>query len=1127
MLRGRGTGPAWAVAAVAVLLGLVGITLGPASGAHTAAEVPSGAATAGILPGPPTHAAAAEGYAVSDWSQFHGNESHDGLSVWPGPTVPELAWSKPWASSESGLTESDGELAVSSGVNSSAGVGTLRAINETTGAKTFSYSIPVSCNNACAAGAPATVYVPIGGGVTFATSYAPITGGCDVLGVTCIPYLFADHVASGSLDWSSGSLVLGSGGTRSEYGANLLTYSDGYLYSAADAGRDVEGFLSSSGDLEWNWTPKAGAVDTIPTVGGGLVVVGFSNLHNLTAIYAENGSVAWNYSFGSGYADAAPAFYDGTFYFGTTSSVLLAVSSSGSVVWTATLGAPVESTPAVAGGLVVAGADNGDLYALNASSGAVVWNRSLGGSLLASPAVASNGVVYEGSSSGLFAALNLSTGTVLWSVNDTSPVTSSPLLDDGYVFFVDQSGTIFAYEQALALAAPVPSTQTLDQGQTGTLTVATPTTGTPPYSYQWLEAPAGTGSYSEATDCRQPTTLSCVFETNASTAAGTYRFELQATDSAPTPYLAVSAAASIVVEPQLVVPNPIPSSQGVDQGQTASVEGVAPTTGTPPYTYQWLEEAPGSDGFANATACAAPTSLTCVFVTGSATPTGAYAFELEVTDRAAVPTVAASAPVTVTVNPDLSVGPPSPSSQAVDQGETATVAGAPPTTGTGPYTYAWLEKAPGATGWASATACAAPASVTCSFATTEATALGTYAFELQVTDSSESPETEVSEGVGNVTVDPALASPGGPTVLVPKLDLGQTPTVVAATLPADLGGTGAVSYSWLVAWNGNGFVAATSSQCTTPAGPASGGLTVDCSVGLTAAPGTYAYEVELTDSATSPQTAVSAAAGPVAVAAALEPPEAPTASAALLDVDQGLNVSGAMPSTGTPGYSWTWLVSVSGVPFQPATECGVNGGSGAGAGAREVCSVSPGLLTAGSEYAFELQVTDNATSPSTVASTASRTVRVSAALVAGPVTPEDPTIVSGSVVALTAEAAGGSGAYRYQWYAGSSPSCAADTALAGATAATYNASPVRSTFYCYVVTDSASVPVSVGSATDRVTVAPPASFLGLPPVEGYALVAGIIAAIAASALTVRALRRRNGSHPPSTAGGSGPPQPPP
>jgi outer membrane protein assembly factor BamB len=72
-----------------------------------------------------------------------------------------------------------------------------------------------------------------------------------------------------------------------------------------------------------------------------------------------------------------------------------------SLKWSYTaVGAFINSSPAVANGVVYFGSDDANVYALNASTGVKLWRRKIDPD--SSPAVA-NGVVYLGSADNLYA----------------------------------------------------------------------------------------------------------------------------------------------------------------------------------------------------------------------------------------------------------------------------------------------------------------------------------------------------------------------------------------------------------------------------------------------------------------------------------------------------------------------------------------------------------------------------------------------------------------------------------------------------------------------------------------------------------------------------------------------------
>ena len=81
----------------------------------------------------------------------------------------------------------------------------------------------------------------------------------------------------------------------------------------------------------------------------------------------------------------------------TAVSVLIALNANtGAVLWSYATGGSVDSSPAVANGVVYVGSDDNSVYALNAKTGARLWSYATGGSVESSPIVA-NGMVYVSS----------------------------------------------------------------------------------------------------------------------------------------------------------------------------------------------------------------------------------------------------------------------------------------------------------------------------------------------------------------------------------------------------------------------------------------------------------------------------------------------------------------------------------------------------------------------------------------------------------------------------------------------------------------------------------------------------------------------------------------------------------
>ena len=85
----------------------------------------------------------------------------------------------------------------------------------------------------------------------------------------------------------------------------------------------------------------------------------------------------------------------------------------------------VDSSPAVANGIVYIGSWDHNVYAFNANTGTKVWNYTTGRWVISSPAVA-NGIVYVGSLDHNVYTLNANTGTKVWNYTTEGFVNSCP-----------------------------------------------------------------------------------------------------------------------------------------------------------------------------------------------------------------------------------------------------------------------------------------------------------------------------------------------------------------------------------------------------------------------------------------------------------------------------------------------------------------------------------------------------------------------------------------------------------------------------------------------------------------------------------------------------------------------------
>src|SRR2546425_9924349 len=114
------------------------------------------------------------------------------------------------------------------------------------------------------------------------------------------------------------------------------------------------------------------------------------------------------------------------------------------LLWTYDAGEPVESSAAIADGVVYIGSGAGFLSAVDLQTGKLRWKYKVSqeGVGESSPAV-SNGVVYVGDLAGVFHAVDIKTGKALWTYKTGADIKSSPVVVDDRVLIGSYDGTLY------------------------------------------------------------------------------------------------------------------------------------------------------------------------------------------------------------------------------------------------------------------------------------------------------------------------------------------------------------------------------------------------------------------------------------------------------------------------------------------------------------------------------------------------------------------------------------------------------------------------------------------------------------------------------------------------------------
>jgi len=156
------------------------------------------------------------------------------------------------------------------------------------------------------------------------------------------------------------------------------------------------------------------------------------------------------------------------------------------------------------------------------------------------------------------------------------------------------------------------------------------------------------------------------------------------TDSASVPVTSpASNSVSVTVNSALAAPICSTSQAMVDQGQTSSLTFTAESTGTSPFSYQWFAEAPDASFYSSISGA---TSSIYSFATTVSTNTGAWSFELQVTDSVGAQVISSPTSVTVNMDPSVTVSPET----AILDVRQSQLFTADPSGGSGTYTsYQW------------------------------------------------------------------------------------------------------------------------------------------------------------------------------------------------------------------------------------------------------------------------------------------------------------------------------------------------------------------------------------------------------------------------------------------------------
>ena len=351
-------------------------------------------------------AANAQDTPANNWPQFRGNHQLTGVSQSDVPGTLRQLWTYEAGDSiESSAAIAGGTVFVGSQK------GELVALNLENGAVSWKYST----------GSPIGESSPAysGGGVYI----GDLGGWINALNASDGRKLWAFKTGS---EIKSSPVVVGD--------RVLIGSYDQYLYCLS----------VRTGAVLWKFKTD-GPVHATPGISGGLAfIAGCDEIFR--AIRISDGKEMFRVSSGS-YTGASPALRGAFAFYGTFANEVLMISlSSRRVAWRyqhPERRFPFYSSAAVTADRVVLGGRDKLVHGLNAA-GKAVWTFATGARVESSPAIA-GGRVFVGSNDGKFYVLNLNSGAKIWEFNAGSPLSASPAIANGRIVIGSQDGRLYCF----------------------------------------------------------------------------------------------------------------------------------------------------------------------------------------------------------------------------------------------------------------------------------------------------------------------------------------------------------------------------------------------------------------------------------------------------------------------------------------------------------------------------------------------------------------------------------------------------------------------------------------------------------------------------------------------------------
>jgi hypothetical protein len=374
-------------------------------------------------------------YNSSEWTQFQGSSFHNGFSTSSGPSNDSLIWKYDLGGGTDTILEYDNNLIV------------------TEPDQEYGYYYDLSTSSGSLKWTGYTAHTAYNDPTSVGSYYPAISSGKIMLQDFCIgcffsegPWLTLDNSSSGNnINVSSigGSMIF-----NRDYGYGLIAACNSSFYYAFNGNTNLSLFRNNLLNPLYRNLPWA--IDTVPTLEHGLVILGFSNSSYLTALNSSNLTTKWNLELDSP-VFASASYFNGTIYAATSEGSLYAISNNGNIYWKDTFpDTHFNNTPSVCNSNIYIPYGN-VLYSIDRLNGKLNWKKSFSENITVSPVISSNRRLYFGGNDGVVYAIN-SSGSIIWSYGTGSAIFTEPILYNGTLYLTNGNGTVMALGNAYGIS---------------------------------------------------------------------------------------------------------------------------------------------------------------------------------------------------------------------------------------------------------------------------------------------------------------------------------------------------------------------------------------------------------------------------------------------------------------------------------------------------------------------------------------------------------------------------------------------------------------------------------------------------------------------------------------------------